>query len=180
MSKKPAAAAAAPAAGHGAAGDAAAPKKKKGKLMLLAVPVVLILLLAGGWFSGVLPGLLGMGKVAKPPGPPSDVAAAAPRVPVFAELPVMVTNLNSTGKRPVFLKLTAKLELARPEDQAAVATDMPRLLDIFQTYLRETRPEELQGAAGTWRLRQELIARANIALTPARVIDVLFTEMIVQ
>jgi flagellar FliL protein len=57
---------------------------------------------------------------------------------------------------------------------------MPRLLDLFQTYLREMRPEELRGSAGTWRLREELIARANIAIAPARVTDVLFTELLVQ
>ena len=57
---------------------------------------------------------------------------------------------------------------------------MPRLLDLFQTYLREMRPEELRGSAGTYRLREELIARANIAVAPTRILDVLFPEMIVQ
>jgi flagellar FliL protein len=57
---------------------------------------------------------------------------------------------------------------------------MPRLLDMFQTYLREMRPEELRGSAGTWRLREELLARANIALAPVRVVDVLFIELLVQ
>ena len=61
-----------------------------------------------------------------------------------------------------------------------VAASMPRLLDLFQTYLREMRPEELRGSAGTYRLREELIARANIALQPTRVVDVLFTELLVQ
>jgi flagellar FliL protein len=38
----------------------------------------------------------------------------------------------------------------------------------------------LRGSAGTWRLREELIARANIAIAPARVTDVLFTELLIQ
>ena len=38
---------------------------------------------------------------------------------------------------------------------------MPRLQDLFQTYLREMRPEELRGSAGIYRLREELIARAD-------------------
>ncbi len=46
---------------------------------------------------------------------------------------------------------------------------MPRLQDLFQTYLREMRPEELRGSAGTYRLREELIARANVAVAPARI-----------
>ena len=46
--------------------------------------------------------------------------------------------------------------------------------------LTADRPEELRGSAGTYRLREELIARANIALQPTRVVDVLFTELLVQ
>ncbi len=187
-----------------------AKKKGKGKLLLIAVPLLLVAILAGGWFSGVLPGLLGMGRPAeggaaaahgKPDGNgkaeghgaaeghggagghaagPADVAANEPGAPIFTEVPLIVANLNTSAKRPVFVKLTAKLEIARAEDREAITAAMPRLLDIFQTYLRETRPEELQGAAGTWRLRQELIARANIAASPARVLDVLFTEMLIQ
>ena len=42
------------------------------------------------------------------------------------------------------------------------------------------RPEELRGSAGTYRLREELITRANIAVAPAHVVDVLFTELLVQ
>ena len=42
------------------------------------------------------------------------------------------------------------------------------------------RPEELRGSAGTYRLREELIGRANVAVAPARVVDVLFTEMLIQ
>ncbi len=164
-------------------GDAAEPKpKSKKKLIMMAVPVLLLLAGAGGWFSGVLPKMLGMGGDKKPvvAGAPADVATTEPKAPVFADMPLIIANLNVAGRKPVFVKLTSKLELAKPEDQAVVTAAMPRLLDLFQTYLRETRPEELQGAAGTWRLRQELIARANVAATPARVLDVLFIEMLVQ
>ena len=105
------------------------------------------------------------------------VAAAAP---VYVEMPEIIANLNAGPRRASYVKLKPKLELAKAADQAAIAQNMPRLLDLFQTYLREMRPEELRGSAGTYRLREELIARANIALAPARVIDVLFTEMLVQ
>jgi flagellar FliL protein len=57
---------------------------------------------------------------------------------------------------------------------------VPRLQDMFQTYLREMRPEELRGSAGTYRLREELIIRANIAAAPAHITDVLFIQMLIQ
>ena len=103
-----------------------------------------------------------------------------PHVPVFVELPEMVANLNAPGRRATFVKLKAKVELAHMEDQAGFAAAQPRVVDLFQTYLREMRPEELRGSAGTYRLREELITRANIAVAPARVLDVLFTELLVQ
>ncbi len=98
----------------------------------------------------------------------------------FMDLPEIIANLNAGPRRNSFIKLRPKIELARAEDEPAVRAAMPRLLDLFQTYLREMRPEELRGSAGTYRLREELIARANIAVAPARVVDVLFPEIIVQ
>jgi len=167
--------------------DAAKGGGGKKKLLMLAVPLVLVGVGAGLWFTGILPPLLGMG-----PPPPAAVGTAAadtaPRPPAFFDMPEIVTNLNATGRRPVFVKLRSKLEITRAEDSAAITAAMPRLLDLFQTYLRETRPEELRGSAGTHRLREELVARANIALTPPpgstqpapRVTDVLFVEILVQ
>jgi flagellar FliL protein len=57
---------------------------------------------------------------------------------------------------------------------------MPRVQDVVQTYLREMRPEELRGSAGVYRLREELLARANAAVSPARISDILFTQMLIQ
>jgi len=142
------------------------------RLILLAVPVVAVGTGAGLWFSGVLPRLLGRSA------PKPD--AGKPAAPVFVDLPEMVANLNSNPRRPSYVKLLARLEVAKPEDVEVVRAAMPRLQDLFQTYLREMRPEELRGSAGTYRLREELIGRANLAAAPARVTDVLFTQMLVQ
>jgi flagellar FliL protein len=57
---------------------------------------------------------------------------------------------------------------------------MPRILDLFQTYLRDMRPEELRGSEGSYRLREELVGRASVAVAPAHVQDVLFEELIIQ
>jgi flagellar protein FliL len=156
----------------------AGPKQQGGKRKLIAMgaPVLVVALGAGLWFSGVLPRLLGHGEAAHG----EAHGEAKPAAPVFFEMPEMVANLNGNPRRPSYLKLQAKLELTRKEDAAILQAAMPRLLDLFQTYLREMRPEELRGSAGTHRLREELIARANLAAAPARITDVLFTELLVQ
>jgi flagellar protein FliL len=67
------------------------------------------------------------------------------------------------------------------EDQAAVVHQfVPRILDSFHMYLRAITPEELQGSEGVYRLKEELLVRANEAVRPAQVRDVLVREMLVQ
>ena len=90
------------------------------------------------------------------------------------------SNLNSNPQRPSYVKLTARLEVMKQEDVERVKAAMPRLQDLLLTYMREMRPQELRGSTGTYRLREELMARANLAAAPARITDVLFTQMLVQ
>jgi flagellar protein FliL len=169
------------AAKAGAVEDVAAPgKPQRGrkKLILLALPLVLVLAGGGLWFTGILPSMLGLSpaeEVVEAP-PPED----APPVPVFVTMPDITANLNVSGRRATFIRLRSQIEVGSAADAEALRQAMPRLLDLFTTYLRELRPEELRGSAGTHRLREELIARANIAASPVRVTDVLFTEILVQ
>jgi flagellar FliL protein len=167
-------------ADHGApaAEDGEKPAKKKGKLLLIAIPILLLGIGAGGWFSGVIPSLIGgKSKVAKVD-PSKPVLAAA--APVYVDIPEIISNLNVPGKRPSYLKLHAKLELGSKADEAPVMAAMPRIQDLFQTYLRDMRPEELRGSEGSYRLREELIDRASVAASPAHVTDVLFLELIIE
>jgi len=158
------------------AGETPAKKGGKGKLIMIAAPVALLLICGGLWFTGILPHMLGMEKhednaaqAAKPPPPPS-----------YLDIPEMVANLNNNLHKPAYIKLTARVEIPKPEDVDKVKAALPRLQDVMQTYLREMRPEELRGSAGTYRLREELLVRANAAVAPARVSDVLFTQLLVQ
>jgi flagellar FliL protein len=181
----------------GAHADGEAPRKggKKKLILLAAIPLLLGAVGAGLWFGGILPPLLGMGTKAPAEDSHGGTAGHAAgagdahgahakadiRPPaIFMDMPEIVANLNAGPRRSSFIRMKPKLELARAEDEAAVRAAMPRLLDLFQTYLREMRPEELRGSAGTYRLREELLARANIAVAPARILDVLFPEIIVQ
>jgi flagellar FliL protein len=157
--------------------DAAEAPAKMGRRKLILVAAPLALLLAGGglWFTGVLPGLLGMEK-------PKELREAEkkPEPPSYVDLPEMIANLNSAGRRQSYIKLTARIEVPKAADVEKVKAVLPRVQDIVQTYLREMRPEELRGSAGTYRLREELLNRANAAVAPAKISDVLFTQMLVQ
>ncbi len=150
---------------------------KGGKMKLLAgVAGVLVLLGGGGagaWYMGLLDPYLG-----RPTAGAGERTAAGQGV--LVDVPDIVANLNAGPRRQSFVRMRAKIEVARNEDAALARAAMPRVLDVFSTYLRETRPEELRGSAGNHRLREELLARANIVLRPIAVTDVVFVEFVVQ
>jgi flagellar FliL protein len=158
-------------------GDSAPAKKKlSGKKIVLFF--VLPLLLVGGSSAGLLlSGVFGGGKEKAVA---AKAQAAPPARTAFYDLPDMLVNLNSTSRRPTFLKMQVSLELENEADLPRLQALSPRIIDNFQVYLRELRVEDLKGSAGIYRLREELLARVNAAVRPARVKDVLFKEMLVQ
>jgi len=158
------------------AGDPEATPAKKpamAKLILIAAPVVVLLAGAGLWFSGVLPHIIGADKHV-------EHAEESARPPGYVDMPEMIANLNSTTHKPSYVKLAVRIEVPKPEDADRVKAALPRLQDLMQTYLREMRPDELRGSAGTYRLREELLIRANAAVAPVKISDILFTQMLVQ
>jgi flagellar FliL protein len=90
-------------------------------------------------------------------------------------------NLSGTGDgRTQYLKMKIVLELPQQEMVAQVQPILPRVLDAFQTYLRELRPTDLDGSAGLYRLKEELTRRVNASIAPSKVNAVLFKEIVVQ
>jgi flagellar FliL protein len=146
------------------------------KLVLFIILPLLLVLggLGGAYFAGLLDPLLGKHE--------APVEESAPVVPqtVFFDLPQMLVNLNTGGKKNNYLKIAISLELTSQEDSVALQNLLPRVVDNFQVYLRELRVEDLRGSAGVQRLREELLLRVNNAVHPIEVRDVLFKEMLVQ
>jgi flagellar FliL protein len=166
----------------GAEGQAAEQARKRwsGKrlVMFIGAPAFLVIcLVVGTMFSGVLDPLLGIDKSHEDAAVDKKVEK---RAAVFHDLPEMLVNLNTTGTRSTFLKITVSLELEKADDVPRIKEVMPRILDNFQVYLRELRLDDLRGSAGMYRLREELLARVNTAVAPVKVRDILFKEMLVQ
>ena len=99
---------------------------------------------------------------------------------VFYTMPDVVVNMQTADGRPTFLKLKLTLEL--PDDTAVEDLDpnMPRLQDMFQTFLRELRPEDLAGSQGSYQLRMEILRRVNLVIAPGKANAVLIEEMLIN
>ena len=114
----------------------------------------------------------------------SEAATAANQVkpPVFLDMPDVLVNLSSGGsnERTQYLKVKVVLELPDQQLSAQIQPVMPRIMDTFQTYLRELRPTDLDGSAGLYRLKEELTRRVNAAIAPNHINAVLFKEIVIQ
>ena len=169
-------------------------KKKLPMKMIIIIAVAAVLLLGGIAAALVFSGVLGPKKVEAnkehveekegehkaEEGHGDEKHGDEKHGPVFYDLGEIVVNLQTEGKRQVFLKLVMQLELEKEEDKAAIEKIKPRIVDNFQTYLRELRLDDLRGSAGLYRLREELLFRVTEAAQPLKVKDVLIQQMLVQ
>jgi flagellar protein FliL len=156
--------------------DGAAPAAKAGgksrKLIIMIVGGVIGLGVLGGG------GYFFMGHHSAEA---TAAAAPQPKAPIFVDMPDVLVNLSSSGsERTQYLKVKIALELPDEQVQAQITPVMPRLLDTFQTYLRELRPSDLDGSAGLYRLKEELTRRVDAAISPSKINAVLFKEIVVQ
>ena len=127
-----------------AGGEDGQPKRRLStKKLILYIGAPLLLIIIGGTaafflvdFSGGYKPSQEAKKGEEPAKPPAQVA--------FFDLPEMLVNLNTGSKQASYLKIKISLELADAATQPQIQAMMPRVLDSFQTYLRELRHEDLR------------------------------------
>jgi flagellar FliL protein len=154
-----------------AEGDAA-PASKKKKLILIVAAVAVLCLVGGGgtWFFFF-----------RHHGDESHAEAPPPKPPAFVEVPDMLVNLvGAPGERVQYLKVKVVLEVKDEPQVEKIKPALPRVTDLFQTYMRELRPSDLNGSAGLFRLKEELTKRVNTVISPSHVNAVLFKEVVIQ
>lgn len=150
-------------------------KRFSGKKIVIAA-VAAVILIGGGLTAFLLSGDTSQEHAMEGEG----VDAAGGVSVVFYDLPDMLVNMNTGTRQASYLKIQVALEVSDPLVLDQLDQLSPRIIDIFQVYLRELRLEDLDGSAGMLRLKEELLKRANASVAPIHINDVLFREMIVQ
>src|SRR5690349_12893712 len=140
-------------AGDEAEADAGAPPPRgKKKLILIGAVAVLALGGAGGYFAFARGGSH------------SEAPKAAKPV-AFLDVREMTVNLapEPNQDRPRYLKFSVALEVKDATVLPDVKPLLPRVEDSLQVFVRELRASDLEGSAGVYRLREELLRRINLA-----------------
>lgn len=154
--------------------EGGAKKGGKKKLIIFGAAGLVGLLAVGGavWFLFLSGG-------GEPEVDPNAAPVVEQKPVVFYDLPEMTVNLSTDG-RATYLKVRIALEVADQAMVDRISPYLPRILDAFQIYLRELRPADLEGSAGLFRLKEELLRRINLSVYPAKVDGVLFKEILIQ
>ena len=175
--------------------EAPLPKAKKfsGKKIVVLIAVIVILSIGGG--IGIMTQLGSDQEDSKENQEESEKAGDekskksekdGPESPSYKEsgkyieLPPFMVNLKSSNNRRSLLRLTIILEMKNDDDGEYLKKRLPKVTDSFYIFLRELRIDDLSGSSGSYRLKEGLLRRANLALSPMNVQDVLFKEMLVQ
>jgi flagellar FliL protein len=156
------------------AAKATPPARSKKKLIMIAG--ALVVLLGGGGVGGYA-----MLHKHKSEDASTETASAEDGdKPTYVEVPPMVVNLRSADGQQRFLKLRFVLVPAKGTTEEQVKERLPVILDSFQPFLRELRPEDLSGSAAVYRLKEELLVRAAEAFGRGRIRDILIQDLIQQ
>ncbi len=195
---------------EGEEGEPKKAKSKKKLILFIAMPLLLLCLTGAGlYFSGVMDSVIGkkldcaaiLEEIENEDNLHGELVEEIPEEclksdddhedgdgegddknspGVFLKIPNLIVNFNSTSGRPKFLKLSIQIEVADDATKKKLEDGMPRIVDHFQTYLRELRLEDMKGSAGLYRMRIELKSRVASAIPGVEVKDVLFQEILIQ
>ena len=184
--------------GEAVEGEEGEPGKKKLPVLFIAIGVAVALVLGGGGTAAFL--IFGKKKPPEAHGEkkpekkqekkkdgkegegakPVGIVKEGPDGVTFYTLPDITVNMQSPDNRPTYIKLKLTLELPNAELVEVLEPNMPRMQDMFQSFLRELRPEDMQGSQGNYQLRMEIQRRVNLIIAPAKVNAVLIEEMLIS
>jgi len=169
MAKKPKKTPAPEAEGEEGAAPAGGSKKKP---IIIAGAALLLVAGGGGGFM-----------VMRSRAAHAEKPAAEQKLPVaFMDVREMTMNLlpEPGQTQPRFVRLKVALEVRDSKVASEIQPLMPRVEDTFQVFVRELRVGDFEAAGGTYRLREELLRRVNVAVYPAKVDAVLFKDFTIQ
>ena len=147
------------------------PKPAGSKKLVILVAVALVV---GGAGTG--------GYFFFAPKKPEAAEVQKPKTTAYVDMREMTINLGSEPNQDArrVLKFKAALEVPDARTATEIQPALPRVEDAVQGFLREMRASELEGSAGAYYLREELLRRVNAAVHPLKVDAVLLRDMLIQ
>lgn len=148
-------------------------EKKKGSKLKLIILVVIVLMLGGGGFFAYK-------KFFASSKEEQSASVKSPSVQhVTHQLDTFLVNLADPGGKR-YLKLTIDLELDNPKVIEEITQNNYKIRDSILLILSSKEFDDISTVGGKLALKKEIMTKLNSILTTGRVLDIYFTEFLVQ
>jgi flagellar FliL protein len=166
----------------------AAPKSKKKLIIIGAAAGVLVLgggggaamMLSGGSAKAETAAEGDHGEAAAAEAESGDHGGGAEGKEAYVDVPAMVVNLRSPDGASRYLKIHFMIVPGPKATPDSIKEKLPLILDAYQPFLRELRPEDLAGSAAVFRIKEEMLVRASDVVGPGSVKDILIQDLVQQ
>lgn len=98
----------------------------------------------------------------------------------LVDVPALIVNMRTSGGQPRYLRIRFMIEARSAAKVEPLKARLPAIIDSYQPFLRELRPEDLTGSAAVFRIKEELLVRATATVGGGMVKDVLIQDLVQQ
>lgn len=146
-------------------------ESKGNPVMLIAIVSVLVVLLAGGVSYFVVTNVLSSNK--------PHAQEKKEMGPLYNMEDEIIANLADTDEDH-FVKTKIALELSDKKLEKEVDERVPQIRDTIITILRSKETTDVQKKDGLNRIREEIMRKCNESLASGKIVNVYFTDFVMQ
>jgi flagellar FliL protein len=146
-------------------------KPKKFNTKVILAIIALLLLMVGGWF--IYKNIVHNEE--------KTIEESLMGQIFFLDLEPITVNLRAGSENNLaWLRIKVTLEVKGQNNYDLLKKMTPKVMDVFQTYLKELKKSDLDGSFGIYKIKDEMMMRINVILAPTQIENILFQEFILQ
>ncbi len=150
------------------------------KAIVLGIIVVVQAVLAIGLTQFLIVPKLGVQDAAMDGSAVAEPAAEMPEMGVLVNLEDIVVSLVSDSRTPRYLRININVEVPNQVIAEVVSTRLPQLRDLVIMTLSDKTPEDISTPEGKKGLRDEIFRRMDEKMPEGTLMNIYFSDMVVQ
>ena len=150
------------------------------KAVLLGVIVIVQALVAIGLTHYILVPKLNLQQAAVVGNPLGELVPDVPQRGVMVGLDDIIVTLAGDTRRPRYLRININLEVEDKITAEAVRMRLPQMRDTVIMTLTEKSVDDLNKPGGKMNLRAEIFGRLDESITGGKLMNVYFSDLVIQ